>query len=293
MAIGDMKARFEDVPWSGKESFMMRSYDLPRFEAPWHFHPEYELTLILEGSGDRCVGDHLEPFESGDLVLLGPDLPHYWHSYARSGGQRARAIVVHFKREAFGAGFFSLPELIAWQNLLGASRRGIHFNTPGLIEEVGELLRGSEASAASRRLLALWEVLDCLAANVGGSRLLAGEHYLPVCDRRTSDRLGRVYQYIYAHLSEPISLEDVATTAGMSPTAFSRYFRRATGRTLMRLINELRVTQVCKQLTENDESITEIAFSAGFQSVSNFNRVFLDIQGLNPQSFRKQYQNRG
>jgi AraC-like DNA-binding protein len=139
----------------------------------------------------------------------------------------------------------------------------------------------------TRRLLGLLGILQQLADALPKARALAGEHYLPDCDHRTADRVRKVYQFLYSHLSEPIGLDDVAHVAGMSSAAFCRYCRRVTGRTLTRLIAELRVTQACKLLTDTDQSISEIAFASGFQSISNFNRVFHELRGENPMSFRR------
>ena len=286
-----MRAQFEDVRWTENESFLVRGYDLPRFAVPWHFHPEIELALILEGSGDRCVGDHLEPFEAGDLVLIGPNLPHYWHSLATpeapaKGRGRARAIVVQLREDSLGKRFFDLPETEAWLRLLEHSRQGLFFGgqVAGTVSrDMQRLLKLS----GTRRLLGLLGILQQLADELPNARALASKHYLPDCDHRTADRVRKVYQYLYTHLSEPIGLDDVAHAAGMSSAAFCRYCRRVTGRTLTRLIAELRVTQACKLLTDTDQSVSEVAFASGFQSISNFNRVFHELRGENPMSFRR------
>ncbi len=286
-----MRAQFEDVHWTENESFLVRAYDLPRFAVPWHFHPEIELTLILEGSGDRCVGDHLERFGPGDLVLLGANLPHYWHSHGAvdapaKGRGRARAVVVQLREESFGRRFFELPETETWRRLLEHSRRGLAFEGPVAAEVSREMQRLLKV-AGTQRLLLLLGILQELAVAMPDAHALAGEHYLPDCDHRTAERIQRVYRFLYAHLGEPIGLDDVARAAGMSSAAFCRYCRRVTGRTLTRLIAELRVTQACKLLTDTSQSISEIAFASGFQSISNFNRVFHEIRGENPMSFRR------
>ena len=286
-----MRAQFEDVRWTDNESFLVRAYDLPRFAVPWHFHPEIELALIVEGSGDRCVGDHLEPFEDGDLVLIGPNLPHYWHSNTTTdapakGRGRARAIVIQLKEDSLGKRFFELPETEAWHRLLEHSRRGLAFDTHASAAVSREMQRLLKLTG-TQRLIGLLGILQRLADALPVTRSLASEHYLPDCDHRTGDRVRKVYQFLYAHLSEPIGLDDVARVAGMSPAAFCRYCRRVTGRTLTRLIAELRVTQACKLLTDTDQSVSEVAFASGFQSISNFNRVFHELRGENPMSFRR------
>lgn len=288
-----MRAQFEDVHWTGHESFLVRAFDLPRFTVPWHFHPEPELTLILEGSGDRCVGDHLESFRAGDLVLLAGNLPHYWHSHAPAskttpGRERARAVVVHLREETFGSSLLSLPEAAPWKKLMERSRRGLTFEgrTAALASREME---GLPKKDGSHQLLALLGILQTLCDGVMDSRPLAGEHYLPACDDHAADRVKRVYQFIYGHLAEPIGLDDLARAAGMSSAAFCRYCRRVTGRTPTRLLGELRITQACKLLTDTSQSVSEIAFASGFQSISNFNRVFQQIKATSPQTFRKQH----
>jgi AraC-like DNA-binding protein len=288
-----MRAQFEDVHWTGHESFLVRSFDLPRFTVPWHFHPEPELTLILEGSGDRCVGDHLESFRAGDLVLLGGNLPHYWHSHvpagnAKPGRERARAVVVHLRQESFGGSLLSVPEAAPWRKLMERARRGLAFEEKTAAHASRELER-LPAKQGSHQLLALLGILQTLSDGITDSRPLAGEHYLPACDDHAADRVRRVYQFIYAHLADPIGLDDLARAAGMSSAAFCRYCRRVTGRTPTRLLSELRITQACKLLTDTSQSVSEVAFASGFQSISNFNRVFQQIKATSPQTFRKQH----
>jgi AraC-like DNA-binding protein len=286
-----MRAQFEDVRWTDHESFLVRAYDLPRFAVPWHFHPEIELTLILEGSGDRCVGDCLEPFGAGDLVLIGPNLPHYWHSQvnadvpAKARG-RARAVVVQLREGSFGKRFFDLPETAAWRRLLEHARQGLAFDAT-VASTVSRQMQRLLKLTDTQRLLGLLGILEQLAEGLPTARALASEHYLPDCDHRTGDRVRKVYQFLYSHLSEPIGLDDVARVAGMSSAAFCRYCRRVTGRTLTRLIAELRVTHACKLLTDTEQSVSEVAFASGFQSISNFNRVFHELRGENPMSFRR------
>lgn len=267
---------------------LVRTYDLPRFAVPWHFHPELELTLIQEGSGDRCVGDHMESFIAGDLVLLGPNLPHYWHSHpaATKKRQRARAVVVHWKEDSFGPGFFELQETRVWKKLLERSRRGL-FYRDSKAREIAQAMEELASLKGARLLLAMLNLINALAEALPGAEVLASEHYLPFHDQRTAGRVRKVYQFIYAHLDGPITLDEVAQVAGMSPAAFSRYFKKVTGRTLMGLINELRVTQACKQLTETSQSVTEIAFASGYQSISNFNRAFQEIKSMSPMAYRQ------
>jgi len=284
-----MRARLEDVQWGPDESFLVRRFDLPRFDVPWHFHPELELTCILEGEGDRCVGDHLGAFSAGDLVLLGPNLPHYWRSVVAGGkNQRARTLVLHMRPTSLGQGFWELPECREWKQLLDVAPRGLCFD-PVISAQVQPLMESLESSKGTNRLLGLLEILQILAEGAGVALRLAGVGYTPDNDSRAADRMRRVYDYLYTHLEEPLSLPEIAQVAGMSEAAFSRYCKKVTGRTLTSLINELRVARACKTLVETTQSVSEIAFLTGFQSLSNFNRVFADAKGMAPSQYRSRH----
>lgn len=284
-----MRARLEDVQWGPDESFLVTGHDLPRFEVPWHFHPEIELTCIVEGEGDRCVGDHLGAFSAGDLVLLGPNLPHYWRSVQAGGkNRRARALVLHMRTTSLGPGFWELPECREWKQLLDSAPRGLCFDQ-ATAARVQPLFESLESSKGTKRLLGLLEILQILAEGAGTAGRLAGLGYLPDNDSLAADRMRRVYDHLYAHLEEPLSLPEIAQVAGMSDAAFSRYCKKVTGRTLTALINELRVARACKQLVETTLSVSEIAFLTGFQSLSNFNRVFAEAKGTAPSWYRSRH----
>ncbi|WP_172682633.1 cupin domain-containing protein [Verrucomicrobium spinosum] len=223
-----MRARLEDVQWGPDESFLVRSYNLPRFDVPWHFHPEIELACIVEGEGDRCVGDHLGAFTVGDLVLLGPNLPHYWRSVGTGGkNQRARALVLHMRPTSLGQGFWELPECREWKQLLDVAPRGLCFD-PVISAQVQPLMESLESSEGTNRLLGLLEILQILAEGADSAVSLTGVGYSPDNDSRAADRMRRVYDYLYAHLAEPLSLPEIAQVARMSDAAFSRYCKKVT-----------------------------------------------------------------
>lgn len=290
-----MRARLEDLRWNEETSFLVRSFDLPRFDVPWHFHPELELTLILEGEGDRCIGDRLERFEGGDLVLLGPNLPHYWRSSMSQAAPegRARAVVVHLREDSLGAGFLDLPEAREWKHLFAVASRGLAFG-----QEVAAVLApqlvalASLEQAGGHRLISLLQILDVLVKALPKAQVMAGNLLPPSRDELATGRMRRVYDHLYEHLTEPVSLAQVALVAGMSEAAFSRYCHRVTGRTFTRLVNDLRVARACQALIETGETVSEVAFQAGFQSLSNFNRVFVELKKMTPSDYRQRHARR-
>jgi AraC-like DNA-binding protein len=99
--------------------------------------------------------------------------------------------------------------------------------------------------------------------------------------------INQVLAYINENLTERFGETDLARIAGLSPSAFSRSFRRHTGLTLVQFINRLRINFAC-QLMMNDEAlrITDACYASGFNNLSNFNRQFLKHKGMTPSRFR-------
>lgn len=286
------KASYEKIETAHGRSFAFREFDLPEFDSPWHFHPEFELTLVTEGSGRRFVGDHIADYEPGDLVLLGPELPHFWHSKTPAKGtERSCSLVVQFLPEFLGTDFFELPELDAIKSLFKNASLGLRFSGRTR-ERAARILERMESRSPQGQLLGLLEVLDILSRSPE-VEVLATEGFAPSLDRRTEERINRCQTYIFNHLDSSFSLADVAVHMNMSPSAFSRYFKRSMGKTFSQFVNELRVGQACRDLLESDRPIAEIAYKSGFNNLSNFNRRFREIKGISPRKFRNNYQGRG
>ncbi len=280
------KASYEKVPTGPSRSFACRVFDLPAFDSPWHFHPEFELTLVTSGSGRRFVGDHMAEYRPGDLVLLGPELPHFWHS-GEGGGQRSRSVVVQFLPGFLGDGFFELPELDAMHRLFANAAQGLRFTGPTR-ERAAAVMQRMESRSPQGQLLGLLAALDILSRSPD-VEVLATEGFAPALDVRTEERINRCQAYIFEHLGEPLRLDEVAAHLNMSPSAFSRYFKRVMGKTFSRFVNELRVSQSCRALLETERPIAEIAFESGFNNLSNFNRRFRELRGASPREFRDEH----
>ncbi|MEI7954540.1 MAG: cupin domain-containing protein, partial [Verrucomicrobiota bacterium] len=186
-------ARFEEVPAAADASIGVVSYDRPRFERGWHYHPEVELTLILESSGQRFVGDHIGNFEPGDLVLLGGNIPHVWRSdpLALPKRQRARSIYVHFRSAWLEGLAGDLHEFQEIGCLLEQAARGLCFGGPGCGQVAREMERLPGLSGM-RRLLALLALLQSLA-EAGGGVPLSSAGFSPVLDHRAGERIRKIH----------------------------------------------------------------------------------------------------
>ena len=280
-------ARFEEVPAAADASMGVVSYDQPRFERGWHYHPEVELTLILESSGQRFVGDHIGNFEPGDLVLLGGNVPHVWRSdlLALPRRQRARSIYVHFRSAWLENLAGDLHELQDIGGLLEQAARGLCFSGP----ESGHAAREMErlpGLSGMRRLLVMLELLQSLA-EAGGGVPLSSAGFSPVLDHRTGERIRRIHSHVYQNFRSGISHQDLARLAGLSPAALSKFFRRSTGRTITQFINEVRVGEAARLLIDSDGNISQIAYASGFESLAHFNATFRHLKQVNPTRFRE------
>ncbi|MGH8017870.1 MAG: AraC family transcriptional regulator [Opitutaceae bacterium] len=273
----------EDVPLIGPVSVTFRRFDLPAFTYPWHFHPEVELTWILEGNGLRHVGDSIRPFDAGDCCLLGANLPHTWLSSRTTSTPRARSFVVQFDPKRFDD-LLRLPEYSRVAQLLRKASCGLRFE-PDLGRRLLRRLR-SRAKALSR-LSMLWEILDTLA-NCADVESISTRSWP---DGRSVERdpsLSRVLAILSEQEGGHITQADVAASIGMTPSAFSRFFRRAMGRSFQDYATGLRLGLACRQLLDTDLNVSEIAFASGFGNLSNFNRAFRIRHGMTPSEFRRE-----
>ena len=255
------------------------------FTFQWHQHPECELTLIETGTGQRFVGDNIDEYEPGDMVLLGPDLPHTWASHDNSA-KRHKAIVIQFSADWLQAMLSQTPEANAILSLIEKSKRGLRF-TGRTQRYAAEALLKMTKQKGMPRVLSLISLLEKLARS-RGTKSLASPAYDP--SGHTADsRTDRVCRFINDHVTEPITQSQAADLIGMSGPAFSRFFRQRVGMTYSRYVHELRIGHACRLLIESDRSITDICFASGFNNLSNFNRVFLSIKGVSPRAYRRQH----
>lgn len=280
---------FEVIQPGPRQSFVWHRHDYPAACARWNYHPEYELHLITNGTGHFMVGDFLGTFAPGNLVLVGPDLPHGWFSDL-SMGERVpgRDIVLQAHGDWLRQLVVLCPELETVSTLLADARYGVMFTGP-MVPVLGAGLAAMGDMDDAARLAALIGLLSGLAAcprqRLTGIALFGGEGQVRVADRDL-ERMDRVIRHLLSGGPHDIRQADMARQAGLSGPAFSRLFRRATGMTFVSFMRRLRVSHACRMLAETDASIAEISCAAGFANLSNFNRRFLEICRTTPRRYR-------
>ena len=281
-----MKPDLEVVQIGRSESFKAWAHGYPYHTVRWHFHPEYEIHHVVATSGHYFVGDFIGNFEPGNLVLTGPNLPHNWVSHLAEGESvPLRGRVLQFTEEFIGDAMALLPELAACEGLLETSRRGALFG-PATAEAAAPMLAELVTAQGIRRIEVFLGLLGLLQrAEV---TTLTSTNYLPDPSGFMSTGINEALAYINVNLTEPFSESDLAEIAGLSPSAFSRSFRRHTGQALVKYVNRLRINLACQLLMGRDEmKITDVCFSSGFNNISNFNRQFQVQKGMTPSRFRE------
>ncbi len=277
-----MQAIHEEIRPSEGSGFSAKRFVATGWSFVWHQHPEHELTLIESGRGTRFVGDSMEAFEPGEVVLLASNVPHTWQA-ERKRRPWCGSVVVQFRDDAAGPGFFDLPEMRPVRGLLGLAQRGLAFPSSVGGSVAGLLARMPEMSP-HRRLVGLMEALSLLAELPWVA--LASDRPAAALRPQERARLDTACRYLHQHFAEPITLDDVAEAVHLTGPAFCRFFHRAMGRSFVGYVHELRVARACLLLQETDLAITEVCYRCGFGNLSNFNRVFRRLRGRTPREMR-------
>ncbi|MBK1858846.1 helix-turn-helix domain-containing protein [Cerasicoccus arenae] len=277
--------RLEVLP-SSQHGVKAATFHKPCVDFHWHFHPEVELVWIENGEGILHAGRAIYPYQSGQLVMLGANLPH---AYGSAPSQRTGAqwSVLHFRPLIWGDAFWNLPENRRIRNLIVQAECGYIF-TGKTARACAEYIRRIEIREQRDMPIALLlQLLEELA--VQRKRLRLNPNPIQGGKRAERDlRLARVLKMLEERLSDSTMAQgEVASWIHMSPQAFSRFFHRQSGRTFHQHLNELRVASACARLLGSEDSIAEIAFGAGFNNLSNFNRRFREITGRSPREYRK------
>jgi len=283
---------FQHIYLKDQETYNVLKVDRPFFVVPWHLHPEIEIMSILEGEGSRFVGDSVENYEAGDLVMVGSNLPHCWKSgsghYLEQPDCRARAHVVLFQPENFGEGFFNISEFRNIQEMFVRAQRGICF-TGNTSKMASEKLVGAYRKKGIKRFIAFIDLLNDLAESTD-YRLLSSVGFKSVSYATDMQRLNKVFDYLLLNFHKSLRLEEIASQAYMSSTAFCRYFKSHTNKTVFNFLKELRIGHAKKLLIEDNKNISDIHYYCGFPNASNFYEQFKKITGCSPLQFRKQHE---
>ncbi len=253
----------------------------------WHFHPEYELTLITKGDGKRFVGDHVENFQSPDLVLIGPNLPHCWPDLGLSSGFALQFVLD--SNHPLG----QLHEMRALETMLHDSNFGIRFAGP-VVTRMEHAMRTLASLPMLDRLAKFIGVLAELAAVPKHEQIrLSHSNLMLVHQEQNMPVISRAVSFILSNLEKEIGINDLLEVTHMSKPTFSRHFKSHTGRSLTTFLNEVRIVNAKRLLAETKDSITDIAYASGFNNLSHFNVQFRRSSAASPRDYRKRSRDSG
>lgn len=281
-----MRALLERIDPSFGSSFALRQFhQRATVRDPfWHFHPEYEIVFISNGSGKRHIGNHVSYYTEGDLIFLGPNIPHL--SFTDDLLDQHTEIVLQLRDDFMGAHFLDRPEMHEVKALFQKSQQGITFHgrTKAL---AGAILSDMLDMAPLDRLVELLKLFQMLARSEEYT-LLKAEGMLIEIAPQDQERVGQVYTHVEENFTREIPLEEIAALVHMTVPAFCRYFKKLTGKTFTHLVNEVRINHACKMLSEGSHSIATLCYESGFNNFSHFNKVFKQITGVTPSDYRQQ-----
>jgi AraC-like DNA-binding protein len=255
--------------------------------ARWHHHPEFEIVLIIEGKGKRMIGDHIDRFEPNDLVLLGSYLPHEYlcdpEYRDHPSGFRGKAIVVQFMRDFLGSSFLDLPENRNLTHILNESFRGIRFQGKTR-EKIISLMKDSYKMDGTERLYTMLAIFRILG-QTKEYNLLSSPGFMKPFHNQGDEPIQKAIEHILQHFQEDISMKEMLAITNMSNSAFCIAFKKTCRMTFKEYLLTVRVGYACKLLTEGTLNISQVAYSCGFENLSNFNRQFKKIRNTTPSTF--------
>jgi AraC-like DNA-binding protein len=253
----------------------------------WHFHPEIELVYVNKGKGKRHIGNHLSYFNNSQLVLIGSNLPHvgYIDRLTTNGSE----TLIQFKPDFLGSEFFKIPEMLAIDALFERAKKGIRFNIE-IKQRIGAKIEALVELNGVQRITSFLEILNDLATTEDYTLLNANGFAFETIPQ-DSNKIEVIYNHINEHFSEHISLDEISELVSMTVPAFCRYFKKSTGKTFTKLVNEYRVVHATKLLAESNISIADVSFECGFNNFSHFNKLFKNFTGKSASKYRSEMKN--
>jgi len=281
-----MIAQFEQLrtnPTAFFNAFMLKQDE---FDVPFHFHPEYELTLILSSSGTRFVGNHFEDFKENDMILLGPNVPHCWKN-APLQKTKASAIVIHWDEDFIDKKWLERQEFASVKKLLQLASNGVRFDA-SVSKRYKQKLKHLTALSSFERFHFFLKILHELSLCSEISVLSIHEKKY-MLNYANNERISIALEHIRGNYAQKITLCEAAGKVKMTEETFSRFFSKTMRKSFFCYLNEYRINHACTQLIETDKSISSICYECGYDTQPFFFRQFKKFKNCSPGQYRKNY----
>ena len=273
------------IPSFGSSLLVKKHKEFLKEHIPfWHFHPEIELVFVNKGKGKRHIGNHISYFNNSQLVLIGSNLPHvgYMDRLTTNGSE----TLIQFKPDFLGKGFFDIPEMLQIKNLFERAKKGVRFNEE-IKHSIGPKIEELVNLKGVNRIVSFLEILNNLATTKDYT-LLNADGFAFETLPQDSSKIDLVFNHINENFRQQITLEEIANITSMTVPAFCRFFKKTTGKTFTKLVNEYRVVHATKLLSESKSSITDICYECGFNNFSHFNKLFNEFTGKSASKYKKE-----
>ncbi|MEN8117784.1 MAG: AraC family transcriptional regulator [Bacteroidota bacterium] len=282
-----MEFVYEKIFVPQKHSFISRKLQMGDGSEKIHSHKNFELNFVVSGSGRRIIGNHISSYEPGDLVLIGPDIPHNWQVLETENDAAPSCIVTHFYENIISSDFFNIPELDEVKQLLNKANKGIHFKGK-YVKKIATKLERMVQLKGLEAYIELLKVFNHLL-QIDNNEYLSVTSYNTITFDKDRDRINHVYEYVFQNIQEGISLEDAAEVVNMAPGSFCRYFKKKTKLPFMQYVKNVRIGMAAKMLAETDKQITQICYESGYNNLANFNHYFKKIMEKTPTEYRRNF----
>ncbi len=282
-----MEIIYEKIFVSHEHSFITRKMSMDPRSHKIHSHKNFELNFILSGSGKRIVGNSISSYAPGDLVLLGPNIPHCWDVSETSENIQPECIVTHFYENIITSNFFNIPELDDVVALLKTSGNGLWFRGK-MTDKVGLTLRKMVTLEGLPRYIELLKIFYLLL-QIDEKEELSLPSSLPDPVNKHQDQINKIYEYVFKNIQTGIKLKEAADLVFMEPGSFCRYFRKKTNQTFMNYVKNVRIGLAAKMLATTDKQITRISYECGYGNLANFNHYFKMVMKKTPSEYRRDF----
>lgn len=280
-------------PIPESHTFIIKELKEPYFDPNWHFHQEYQLFVVLKGTGTRFVDDHIKSFEEGDLVFTGPNLPHLWRSdlmyFEGKPELLTHGIVIYFQEHFPGKDLIQKEEAIHLRHFLERTKRGLEIQGNSA-RKITLMMKNLLNKEGLESIIYLLHILNEMMHSEEVLEL-SSPGYTNSLKEGDSETMNLIHAYVMDNFKHTISLREMASIANMTPTSFSRYFKMHANKTFSELVSEVRIGHACRLLIENKMNVSQACYESGFQTLTNFNRQFKALMKRTPLQYKKEYEN--
>lgn len=286
-----MKPQFHKVPLFTQNSYFVKHDVKSHQGSSWHYHPEMELVYIIRGEGVRYIGENISNFQSGEIVLLGENIPHLWkydEQFLKNNDMQAESLAIFFRPDCLGNDLLNLQEAYLLPKLFEKAKSGLLVKG-GARAEIEALMKKAADAANLERIIIFLSILKILAETSETEPISINRDSMLQPDKYDKTRLNEICNYTFNNFNKEITLEEISSIGHLSITSFCRYFKSMTKKTYYNFLNEVRVSQACKLLIEDKFPTNIICYECGFNNVSNFYRHFKKVTGVTPFEYKRKY----